>query len=316
MTHTMLVENDARAATASSVDVGPHDPPTFKSVLVGVGTSTGRDAIALGKMLCDGDGHMTLAHVVLVQRPIYGRFDSTGAGRNTREMLERERLAAGVSADLTGMFAPTVGWGLLELARETSADLLVVGSCRRRPISRLMRGDNTRRTLTGAARAVAVAPPGYAERPNPIHAIGVAYDGSPESATALITARLLAARHGAALRAVTVLWPTGASLSPAYRLPLGAAWWAVTLGARERGAHERLRALTGADGRVCVGPPRDELRAFSEHVDLLVVGTRGQGPLRSFLLGSTSAYLARTARCPLLVLPGGRPASVAAAGCD
>jgi hypothetical protein len=38
-------------------------------------------------------------------------------------------------------------------------------------------------------------------------------------------------------------------------------------------------------------------------VDLLVVGSRGYGPLGRLIHGSTSLQLARSARCPLLVLP-------------
>ena len=47
----------------------------------------------------------------------------------------------------------------------------------------------------------------------------------------------------------------------------------------------------------------EELAAFGEHVDLLVVGSRGYGPVRRLVLGSTSEYLERHARCSLLVLP-------------
>ena len=106
MTHSILGENEARSEAAASVDVSTESPATFKSVLVGVdGTSTGRDAIALAEKLCDADGRLTLAHVVLVQQPVYGNFSSTGAGKKAREMLEREDEAAGVSAELTGIFA-------------------------------------------------------------------------------------------------------------------------------------------------------------------------------------------------------------------
>jgi len=42
---------------------------------------------------------------------------------------------------------------------------------------------------------------------------------------------------------------------------------------------------------------------FSASVDLLVVGSRGYGPLGRLVHGSTSHRLARLARCPLLVLP-------------
>ncbi|HET6869992.1 MAG TPA: universal stress protein [Solirubrobacteraceae bacterium] len=306
MTYTMFAENEASAEPASSFDVGTDNPATFKSVLVGVdGTSTGRDAIALAAKLCDADGRLTLAHVVLVPQPVYGNFSSTGAGKQARGMLEREREAAGVSAELTGMFAASVGSGLHQLAADTGADLLVVGSCSRRPIARLLRGDDTRAALSAAACPVAVAPPGYAERSKPLDTIGVAYDGSPESEIALIAARVLAARHRAVPRALTAVWPTTSGVWSWGRTPLGRAWGAMMIDAFEREASERLASLTGVDGRVTVGPPTDELLAFADEVDLLVVGSRGHGPLRRLLLGGTSAYLARTAPCPLLVLPRG-----------
>jgi len=38
-------------------------------------------------------------------------------------------------------------------------------------------------------------------------------------------------------------------------------------------------------------------------VQLLVVGSRGYGPMKRLILGSTSDYLQRHARCSLLVLP-------------
>jgi hypothetical protein len=42
---------------------------------------------------------------------------------------------------------------------------------------------------------------------------------------------------------------------------------------------------------------------FSASVDLLVVGSRGYGPLGRLVHGSTSNELARVSCCPLLVLP-------------
>ena len=73
--------------------------------------------------------------------------------------------------------------------------------------------------------------------------------------------------------------------------------------ALEHAAKDRLRSLDGVDGQVAIGLPGDELTAFTDEVDLLVVGSRGYGPLRRLMFGSTSAHLARTAHCPLLVLP-------------
>jgi nucleotide-binding universal stress UspA family protein len=144
-------------------------PGTFKNVLVGVdGTSTGRDAIALAETLRDPDGRLILAHVVLTQGLTYSDFHSTPRGKDVRAMLDREREAMGVSAELTGTFAPSVPFGLHQLAEDRGADLLVVGSCSRGLVGRVLVGDNARGAVTGATCPVAVAPHGWAWRSRPI----------------------------------------------------------------------------------------------------------------------------------------------------
>jgi nucleotide-binding universal stress UspA family protein len=64
-----------------------------------------------------------------------------------------------------------------------------------------------------------------------------------------------------------------------------------------------MAALEGAEGEAVIGLVGEELAAFCDRLDLVVVGSRGYGPMRSLVLGSTSQHLVRHARCPLLVLP-------------
>lgn len=45
-----------------------------------------------------------------------------------------------------------------------------------------------------------------------------------------------------------------------------------------------------------------------DELDLLVMGSRGYGPVRSALLGAISAEVTRTASCPVLVTPRGSAA--------
>jgi nucleotide-binding universal stress UspA family protein len=68
-------------------------------------------------------------------------------------------------------------------------------------------------------------------------------------------------------------------------------------------ANKRMRALEGVEGRAVYGLTGEELAAFSDELDLLVVGSRSYGPIKRLVLGSTSDYLERHARCSLLVLP-------------
>jgi nucleotide-binding universal stress UspA family protein len=57
--------------------------------------------------------------------------------------------------------------------------------------------------------------------------------------------------------------------------------------------------------------PRDALRDLSEDADLLVLGSRGLGTVRSVLLGSVSGSVARHAVCPVVVCrPQQHPAPV------
>ena len=223
MTDAMLTQIGGRTAETIAQADGGHDPGAFTNVLVGVdGTSTGRDAIALAEMLRGAAGRLTLAHVVLTPSPIYGNFHSTGAGKKSLAMLLRHRAEAGVAAELTGMFASSVGSGLHQLARDCGADLLVVGSCSRSSMGRLLRGDHTQQSITGAHLPVAVAPHGYAEQPTDITAIGVGYDGTPEANGALAVARTLAARDGASLQALAVVGT--ASAEPGAWGEVDAAW--------------------------------------------------------------------------------------------
>ena len=68
-------------------------------------------------------------------------------------------------------------------------------------------------------------------------------------------------------------------------------------------ANDHMKALAGVEGRAVYGLAGEELAAFGDQVDILVAGSRGYGPVKRVVLGSTTDYLQRHARCSLLVLP-------------
>lgn len=270
----------------------------FKAVVVGIdGRGGGRDALALAHELTDPAGSIVLSNVYIAGPvPARGEISLREQRVHARELLEAERRQAGIDAELAVVAAAHVGRGLHELAEDGGADLIVVGSSRRGLWHRVWQGDDMHAALNGAPCAVAIAPNGYAEQPHALSEIGVGYDGSPESQFALEVARDLAERHRARLSAFEAVSLDGGYADP--RHPSG-----LTLEEYVDQARRRLAKLEGVEPHAAYGDAAEELALFGASVDLLIVGSRGFGPLGRLIHGSTSTKLARTARCPLLVLP-------------
>ncbi len=263
----------------------------FKNVLVGVdGRPNGRDAIALASHLTDVDARLTLAYV--------HTGEVAEESEDSDALLQAQRAGAGVNAELLSLVATNPGRGLHQRAEEQGADLLVVGSCSHGPFGRVMLGDDTRAALNGAPCAVAIAARGFAEHPTPITRVGVAYNGSPESKAALALAQELAKNTRATVHALEVV--AVPSLAYAGTIP-PAIGDVIDVMLQE--ADIRMKELPGVEGHAVYGLAGEELAAFGDRLDLLVVGSRGYGPVKRLVLGSTSEYLERHARCSLLVLP-------------
>ena len=203
--------------------------------------------------------------------------------------------------------------GLHLLARDVEAGLIVVGSTHLGRAGRVLTGSTAERLLQGAPCPVALAPRDYVR--TVLATIAVGFVDSPEGHEALAAAHALAARSGARLRVIAVLHPSGgldAAMAGGLRPQRS-----VTLEGRHRieveaaldRALETLAPRVDVERDVHVDDPADVLLRISEHVDLLVCGSRGYGPLRSVLLGGVSRRLVDEAQCPVLVLPreAGRP---------
>jgi nucleotide-binding universal stress UspA family protein len=272
----------------------------FDNVLIGVdGRSGGRDAIALARQLVSGKGRLVLAYVYRKASAA-----SFGAGlvvddrRQAEELLTAQRRATGVQAETVVCLDGPPGRALHQLAEREHADLLVVGSSHRGALGRMLMGDDTQAALNGAPCAVAIAPRGHAQGGGAWTTIGVGDDGSAESALAREAARVLAERHHATVRLRSVV---GLQSVPAAE-DEPPEWSRATLEAVER-ERERLGEIEGVVGDVVYGDASEELARFAAEVDLLIVGSRGYGPLGRLVNGSTSTYLAGHSPRPLLVMP-------------
>jgi nucleotide-binding universal stress UspA family protein len=271
----------------------------FNQIVVGVdGREGGRDALALAKLLLAAGGELTLAHVVSgdshAHRAARAAYEAP-EGERAEALLETVRDETGTEAHLRWHGSSSVGRGLHELCELIGADLVAVGSSRRGLLGRVLIGDDTSAALNGAPCSIAIAPTNYSQQPGAIREIGVAYDGSPESEHALSVARMLAGASGAKLSALeAVSLPSDAFLGPG----------AVDNTPRRllEDARGRIAALGDVEPRAAYGQPAEELALYSASLDLLIVGSRGYGPIGRLIHGSTSQQLAHSARCPLLVL--------------
>jgi nucleotide-binding universal stress UspA family protein len=279
----------------------------FNNVIVGVDPRRGgQDAVALAKQLMSEAGQLTLATVdvsaVAPGRRWGGRFKAAERTQSM-DLLEQVRADAQLEAQLCCKESSTIGRGLHELAESLDADLLVVGSTGYGLFGRVLLGDDTRAALGGAPCAVAIAPQGYSKRPTALSEIGVGYDGSAESEYALAVARELAAEHGAQVSAFEAV-----SL-PAYLLmaTTGSSGSAIeeSIDQFVQDARDRIRALGDVTPHAAYGRAAEELALYGAAVDLLIVGSRGYGPLGRLVHGSVSQELAHSAHCPLLVLTRG-----------
>ena len=211
---------------------------------------------------------------------------------HARETAERLLATLPGAVERLAIHGTSVPHELHELARDRGAALLVVGATHRGAVGRLLPGSIGERLLHGATCPVLVVPEYDGSRP--IRRIGVAFDGRAESRRALDLAERLAERFGVGLELLSILDPGVAALHAHDR---GAFLEAVAREVAARGIEVEVRMI--------VDPAAGHIVSQCEDIDLLVIGSRGYGPLRSILLGGTSRHIVDHAPCPVLVLPRG-----------
>jgi nucleotide-binding universal stress UspA family protein len=283
----------------------------FKTIIVGVdGREGGRDALALAASLQRAFARDLVAvHAFPVDyyvgRGGNGAYEEALhdlATKTVRDEVQR----AGVTAHAVTVADGSPGRALQHAAIGHGGDLIVVGSAHHGRVGRVLAGDVTAGTLHGAPCAVLVAPHGYAENGRELRTIGVGFDGSRESRAALELAHGIAQAVGARLRVIDVVVPPDpGGPFPAYRPD-----WAENAHHRREEAEDRLATVLTeigdiATGALPFGDPARELTIAANDLDLLVTGSRGYGPVRRLMLGSTSSKLVHDAPCPVLVLPRG-----------
>jgi nucleotide-binding universal stress UspA family protein len=288
----------------------------MSEILVGFdGTDGARDALAFARRLAA----LTGARLRLANAFPYDDMPNRASNGAFREALRADaestlaRAGAG-DAPRHAVADVSPARALQRIAEETDASLLVVGSTRRGPIGRVVPGSTAERLLHGAPCPVAIVPQGYGAPERELKVIGVGYDGSEESEAALATATDVARRLGATLRVIRV-FDTAQIGTPALMSSVGYISVPKEMERAQREQFERRVAEQPDDVEVesvfFAGVPNKELPVQSQSVDLMIMGSRGYGPVRAVLLGGVSHALVREAACPVIVMPRGAKSGLA-----
>jgi nucleotide-binding universal stress UspA family protein len=257
----------------------------YRTIVIGHDGSDAADAaLRFAERLAADDARLLITRVAAASRRAAAE-----------EELQRVRPASGLAVETRVIEARTAVRGLVAVAKDEDADLIVVGSDRRPGDYRAHKVLGLR-LLHGAPCAVAIAP---GDPESDIRRIGVAYDGSAESELALAAAYELAERLHAAVTLYLAVLPDDA--------------WGLAgqLAHRDAGALLDAAADRAPSG---VNPATVVVHGYASSAlvnsaggiaDLLVMGSRGQGPLQHAIAGSTSRAVTVEIDCPVLITPRG-----------
>jgi nucleotide-binding universal stress UspA family protein len=278
------------------------------TIVVGYdGRREGRDALALAAGLARPLGE-SLIVVTVYPSPEPGL--DTGAEK-LRAMCERTAAegAAELPEDVNSVPIAVPGRsaaeGIYRLLEAEHPDMAVIGSSHRGPIGQVLAGRVASRLLTASPCPVAVAPRGLAmQDESVVREIGVGFDDTPESWNAVQRAAAIGVAVGGRLRIIHALQPvTAPPMAPEESERL-------TRELRVRRQHSLARAAASvskelhAETTIIVGDPVRVLeQEASAGLDLLVLGSRGYGPVRRVLLGGVSDSVVRRSPCPVIVVP-------------
>jgi nucleotide-binding universal stress UspA family protein len=190
------------------------------------------------------------------------------------------------------------------LAEREDVAAIVLGSSERSGLGRIAPGKTAVRLLSGSRVPVAVAPRGYEAPIGQAPLIGVGFDGGDEAEAALEWAADFARAVGGRLRVIAVHEPMAFGGVGVVTVPT-ASVSELMHRELENETKEAVARLDGVEAEAVLtdGNAAAVLAGQTSELDLLVLGSRGYGPLRSVLLGTVSEATVAEAQSPVLIVP-------------
>ncbi|HZO68578.1 MAG TPA: universal stress protein [Kribbellaceae bacterium] len=283
----------------------------------------GKAALHLATMLSRSSGEELVVCVVVPAPwlPGMARVDA-----EYREYLEktaeqaldlaRSYLPPDVTATFTRHSARSAPAGLLEVAEQYDASMVVLGSSSAGAFGRIVLGSVTDRLVHSAPLPIALATRGFRIRPETkVRRLTAAYGGSASAQSLVLAAAAIAAKFGAAIRIASfAVWSR-----PPYTTRLGTDSEDLVL---QEWIAELTQAMQDAVGRV--RERTDEVPEVVETVigqgeswpdaiedigwdegDVMVVGSSELGPVAKVFLGSRATRILRHSPVPVVVVPRG-----------
>lgn len=291
------------------------------SIVVGVPAGgRGRGALHLAAILARsaGDELVLCAVVPRPWPPSPAKVDAEYRAHlesSAAETLEeaRAQLPAGVPATTTVQHARSVPAGLLDLARERDASMIVVGSSSAGAVGRVSLGGVDNQLMHSSHIPVALPPRGYRCKPVArVIRLTAAYGGAEGGDDLVVAAARVAARLSSSLRIASF----AVRSRPPYTSGVGregdqamVEQWVQEIEAAGRAALDRVGDLpqipAGLDSVIGHGETWGEALEDVDWLDdeLLAVGSSSMGPVARVFLGARASKIVRASPVPVLVIP-------------
>ena len=289
----------------------------------------GTAALHLGAMLARSSGEDLVVCSVVPSPwfPSMARVDAEyHAYLDTQAEESLAHAKATLPPDVAATFvrhrATSAPAGLLEVADQHDASLIVLGSSSAGVFGHIALGAVTDRLLHSSHLPVALATRGFrAKAGATVRGVTAAYGGAEDADNLAVAAAAFAARVGASLRLASfAVWSR-----PAYTTRLGSdgeddvlAEWLSEMRAATEETLGKVRELPDVphDLAAAVGMGTNWAEAIEDiewqDGEVLVIGSSSVGPVKRVFLGSRAAKIVRHSPVPVVVVPRAAAAELAA----